>query len=89
MVGGAGEALAQNESRDCEANETEDGQKTENAVDEDSDAAILLRVVTEFGAESPRDFLDFRLEFLSIFDLEQLFDDFARRDEVSEQEKRR
>jgi len=84
MVGGAGETLAQNEGCDCEANETEGGQETENAVDEDSDAAILLCVVTEFDGESPRDLLNFWLGFLPIFYLEEFFDDFTRREELNE-----
>ena len=86
MVSGAGETLAQNESRNCEANETEGSQETENTVDEDCDTSVLFRVVTEFDGESPRDLLNFWLEFLAIFYLEELFDDFTRRDEVNEEE---
>jgi len=89
VVGGAGETLAQNESRDCETDETESGQEAEKTVDEDCDAAILLRVVTEFCDESPRDLLDFWLEFLLVIRLEQFFDDFARGDEVEEEEEGR
>ena len=88
-VSGAGETLAQNKSRDSEAYETEGGQEAENTVGEDSDAAILLCVVTEFDGESPRDFLNFWPEFLPIFYLEELFNDFTRRDEVNEEEEGR
>ena len=88
-VSGAGQTLAQYDGRYCEAYETEGGQETEKAVDEDSDASVLFRVVTEFDGESPRDLPNFWLEFLPILYLEEVFDDFACRDEVSEEEKGR
>ena len=86
-VNDAGETLVQHESRYCEAYETEGGQETEKAVDEDSATPVLFRMMTEFDGESPRDMLNFWLEFFSIFNLEMLFDNFTRRDEVNEEEK--
>jgi len=79
---------SQNEGRDGETNEIEDSQETENAADEDDDAAVAFHVVTEFCDGSPRDFLNGWLEFFLIFYLEQFFDNFTRRDETNEQEKR-
>jgi len=86
MVSGASETPAQNEGCDCEAYETEGGQEAENTVDEDGDTSVLIGVVTEFDGEFPRDLVNFWLEFLPIFYLEELFDDFTRRDEANEEE---
>ena len=53
----------------------------------DSNTSVGLRVVTEFGDESVRSLLDWRLEILLISQREQLSDEFRRRDELDEQEK--
>jgi len=88
MVNGVLGILAtQYEGRDREADEIENSQETENAVDEDGDTTVVLRVVAEFGDASPWGFLDCWLGFLLIYP-EYPFDDFARREEVNEQEKR-
>ena len=70
MVRGIHEILAQNESCGRETDEAEGSQETEDTVDEDSNTAISICVVTEFGDKSPRDLLNCWFEFLSIFYLE-------------------
>ena len=60
----------QNESCDCEADETEGSQETEDTVDEDGDATISVCVVAEIGDKSLRELPNCWLEFLPIFYLE-------------------
>jgi hypothetical protein len=57
-VSGPRSTLVQNECRNREADEAEDSYETEDTVDEDGDAAVSLRMVAEFGDESPGGFLD-------------------------------
>ena len=48
----------QNDGGDGETYETENGYEAENTVDEDGDAAVAIRVVTEFGEASLRGLFD-------------------------------
>ena len=76
--------IVQYESRDCEANETDDGEETENTIDEDGCSTISIHVATKFGDKSPR-IVGSWFEFLFIFYLEQLFDDFTRKNEANKE----